>query len=252
MSLKLAKLNGAAEIFHTLQGEGINTGVPAIFIRSSLCNLHCTWCDTDYTWNWENTPWSHDNDSIASYKKYAKANCIIELTPKEIFDTLSRYPCDHLVLTGGEPLLQQDGWIELLEYMRDQGHQFYVEIETNGTKVPSEALDTLCQQYNVSPKLSNSNNSKDLRYQKKALQWFRDSQKAWFKFVVQTEQDLQEVEEIILENQLDRQRILLMPEGRTPQQLQERRLWLADICRDQGFRFSDRLHVQLWGSKRGV
>ncbi len=252
MSLKLAKLNGTAEIFHTLQGEGTNTGMPAIFIRSSLCNLHCTWCDTDYTWNWENTPWSHDNDSSVGYQKHEKANCIIELTPKEIFDILSTYPCDHLVLTGGEPLLQQDGWIELLHFMRDQGRRFTIEVETNGTKIPSETLDTLCGQYNVSPKLSNSNNSKDLRYQKKALQWFRDSQKAWFKFVVQTEQDLNEVKEIITENQLDRRRILLMPEGRTPQQLHERRLWLADICRDQGLRFSDRLHVQLWGSKRGV
>ena len=80
--MKLARLpDGSPEIFHTLQGEGLSAGKPAVFIRASLCNLHCVWCDTDYTWNWENTPWKHERDSDPDYRKYKKAFHITELTP---------------------------------------------------------------------------------------------------------------------------------------------------------------------------
>jgi len=252
MPLKLAKLNNAPEIFHTLQGEGINSGVPAVFIRSSLCNLHCQWCDTDYTWNWEHTPWKHDHDHTEGYNKFKQEDYIIALNPSDIFHIISKYNCNNLVLTGGEPLLQQEGWVELLEHCKQQGSNYYVEIETNGTKIPNSDLAPLIQQFNVSPKLSNSGNAPHLRYNTKVLRWFQESGKAVFKFVIQNDTDLEEVTQIVTDNQLDTQRVLLMPEGRTPEILVQRRLWLADICRDHGYRFCDRLHVQLWGSKRGV
>ena len=113
-------------------------------------------------------------------------------------------------------------------------------------------MDQAIDQWNVSAKLSNSNNAEKLRIKPEALHYFSNKENAWFKFVIQNEADLEEVQQLENSYNLSKERILLMPEGRTEEALQTKRLWLADICRDQGYRFSDRLHIQLWGSKRGV
>ena len=84
------------------------------------------------------------------------------------------------------------------------------------------------------------------------MQWFADSPKAWFKFVIQDPKDLGEMQQLESKYSIPRERILLMPEGRDEETLKHRRLWLAALCRDHGYRFSDRLHIQLWGAKRGV
>ncbi|MGB2403141.1 MAG: 7-carboxy-7-deazaguanine synthase QueE, partial [Akkermansiaceae bacterium] len=110
----------------------------------------------------------------------------------------------------------------------------------------------LIQQYNVSPKLANSGNMLKLRINDQALAFFAQSEKAWFKFVISSDADLAEVNQMIITHELPRNRVMLMPEGRNDATLENRRIWLAEVCRDQGLRFSDRLHIQLWGSKRGV
>ncbi len=245
--LKLAKLNDRPEIFHTLQGEGVSMGVPSIFIRSSLCNLHCSWCDTDYTWNWEGTPWTHE-----SGQKFSKQDYIVELETKEAAELIASYPCKNVILTGGEPLLQQEGWAELIQHLRATDPDYRFEVETNATQLPDPFMDKAINQWNISPKLSNSGNDEKLRIKPDALKYFSNKENAWFKFVIQNEADLAEVQ--LLENtyHLPKSKILLMPEGRTEEALNNKRLWLADICRDHGYRFSDRLHIQLWGSKRGV
>lgn len=245
--LKLAVLNGKPEIFHTLQGEGVSMGVPSIFIRSSLCNLHCSWCDTDYTWNWEGTPWNHENDT-----KYKKSEYITEIPIEKVASQVQTYPCKNLILTGGEPLLQQPAWLALIKHLRaiDPGYRF--EVETNGTQLPTTEMADAIDQWNISPKLSNSGNNPQLRDNAKAMSFFAASPTAYFKFVIQNPDDLGETQALEEKYNLPRPRILLMPEGRTEKILQQRRLWLADLCRDQGYRFSDRLHIQLWGSKRGV
>jgi len=250
--LKLAQFHDGPEIFHSIQGEGVSLGVPSIFIRSSLCNLHCQWCDTDYTWNWENTPWPHERDAEPGYQKFNPADHILEISPEEVAQRVTAYPCQNIILTGGEPLLQQPAWIDLLKHLRNIDSDYRFEVETNGTLKPSAEFDALISQYNVSPKLSNSGNTRELRIAPTALAFFATSEKTWFKFVIAAPSDLEEVTALIKEHNLPKNRILLMPEGRTEQVLQQRRLWLADICRDQGFRYSDRLHIQLWGSKRGV
>lgn len=251
-TLKLAKLGDAPEIFHTLQGEGVSMGVPSVFVRASLCNLHCEWCDTDYTWNWQGTPWKHENDSVEGYKKYRKEDYLLELDVAEIAAQISSYPCTNVILTGGEPLLQQSGWLALIETLRASDPSYTFEVETNGTQLPNTEMQAAITQWNVSPKLSNSGNAEKLRINSKALAFFASAENAWFKFVVQSEQDLTEVQQLEKEHSIPRHKILLMPEGRDLETLQKRRLWLADICRDQGYRFSDRLHIHLWGSKRGV
>ena len=251
-TLKLAKLGDAPEIFHTLQGEGVSMGVPSIFVRASLCNLHCTWCDTDYTWNWEGTPWTHENDAVEGYQKFKKSDYLVELDTAEVAEQVASYPCRNVILTGGEPLLQQDGWISLIDTLRAQHADYTFEVETNGTQLPNAAMQAAITQWNISPKLANSGNKESLRINAEALAFFAKAKNAWFKFVVQSEKDLTEVQALEKEHGIARHKILLMPEGRDLETLQKRRLWLADICRDQGYRFSDRLHIHLWGSKRGV
>ncbi|MEN8773682.1 MAG: 7-carboxy-7-deazaguanine synthase QueE [Akkermansiaceae bacterium] len=241
--MKVSRLaDGSAEIFHTLQGEGASLGAPAVFLRLSLCNLHCHWCDTPYTWNWKKTPWEHQ-DGI----KFSKAEQIIELSPSEIAPLISKYHCDRLVLTGGEPLLQQD---ELAELTKLLPRAQFIEVETNGTQIPSKKFIEIPTQFNVSPKLSNSGIDENLRLNFKALNLLSSLETAFFKFVVCNQTDLDEVKALQSKLHLTSERIYLMPEGRDAETLQQRSLWLADICRDLGYRFSPRLHVLLWGNER--
>ncbi|MEJ6571270.1 MAG: 7-carboxy-7-deazaguanine synthase QueE [Akkermansiaceae bacterium] len=251
-TIKLALLNSGPEIFHSIQGEGVSMGVPSVFVRASLCNLHCQWCDTDYTWNWENTPWAHERDEEPDYQKFKKSEFLIELATQDVADRIASFPCTNVILTGGEPLLQDKAWQSVIDHLININVDYRFELETNGTLVPSEVLDAAISQYNVSPKLENSGNDTSKRINGDALRFFAKSNKAWFKFVVSAEGDLCEIENLIFNHSLPQNRILLMPEGRTNETLEKRRLWLADICRDRNYRYSDRLHIQLWGSKRGV
>lgn len=251
-TIQLASLHGEPEIFHSIQGEGVSAGLPSVFVRASLCNLHCRWCDTDYTWNWENTPWTHQRDNEPGYQKFKKSEFLIELSTQEVADRIMAFPCTNVILTGGEPLLQDEAWQSVIGHLTRKNTVYRFEVETNGTLAPSTELDKMVSQYNVSPKLANSGNSASQRINSKTLAVFSQSDKAWFKFVVSEETDLLEIEHLISRHSLPKNRILLMPEGRTNDVLQRRRLWLADICRDRNYRYSDRLHIQLWGSRRGV
>jgi 7-carboxy-7-deazaguanine synthase len=250
--LKLAQLHDGPEIFHSIQGEGISAGVPSVFVRASLCNLHCRWCDTDYTWNWEGTPWEHERDSEPGYQKFRREDSILEIPAREVAEKVASFPCLHVILTGGEPLLQDKAWQAMTQCLLEKNPAYRFEVETNGTITPSADLDATVHQYNVSPKLENSGNTTSLRRNADALAFFAQSPKAWFKFVISSEDDLAEVDAIIASHAIPQDRVLLMPEGRDEKTLQQRRLWLADICRDRNFRYSDRLHIQLWGSRRGV
>jgi len=125
-------------------------------------------------------------------------------------------------------------------------------VETNGTRTPTPAFHEAVDQFNVSPKLSNASMPESLRLNAEALSFFANSPKTWFKFVVADPADLGEIETLAMAHSLPRQRILLMPEGRTAAELDHSSGWLAEVCRDGGFRFCDRLHIRIWGDKRGV
>lgn len=250
--MKLAKLGDGPEIFHTIQGEGVGVGLPAVFIRASLCNLHCVWCDTDHTWNFQGTPWPHEKDAVPGYSKHRKEDVIFEMDPIAAAERVMAYGCKRTVITGGEPLLQEKDFLTFVERIRSVWPDAAFEVETNGTRIPSPAFHGAVDQFNVSPKLANSGMPGQQTLIPEALAFFAASPKAWFKFVVATPADLAEVEALVTRSKIPRERVLMMPEGRTAAELDKSAPWLADVCRDRGFRFCDRLHIRIWGDKRGV
>lgn len=250
--MKLAKLGEGPEIFHTIQGEGPSAGCPAVFVRASRCNLHCVWCDTDHTWNFEGTPWPHEKDAVPGYAKHRKSDVTIEIDPADAARRILAYGCARVVITGGEPLLQETGFLEMIGHIREEMPDCVFEVETNATRIPSPEFSEAVDQFNVSPKLSNAGMPEALRLHEAALRHFAESPKAWFKFVVAAHADLVEIQSLRARFEIPHTRILLMPEGRTSSELDRSAPWLADACRDLGFRFCDRLHIRLWGDKRGV
>jgi organic radical activating enzyme len=250
--LKLAKLGDGPEIFHTIQGEGPSAGCPAVFIRASRCNLHCVWCDTDHTWNFEGTPWPHEKDAVAGYAKHRKAEVTFEMTPADAACHILGFHCPRVVITGGEPLLQEAGFLEMIDRIRAEMPDCLFEVETNATRIPSPAFADAVDQFNVSPKLANAGMPEPLRIHPEALAFFAACPKAWFKFVVARPGDLVEIQSLRTRFGIPAARMLLMPEGRTSGELDRAAPWLAGVCRDLGFRFCDRLHVRLWGDRRGV
>ncbi|RYD30910.1 MAG: 7-carboxy-7-deazaguanine synthase QueE [Verrucomicrobiaceae bacterium] len=138
--MKLSKLGDGPEIFHTIQGEGISVGAPAVFIRSSRCNLHCVWCDTDQTWNFEGTPWPHEKDAIPGYKKHRKTEVTFEIDPIDAAERVMSYGCGRTVITGGEPLLQEKAFLEMIMHIRARQPDHQFEVETNGTRVQGPVI----------------------------------------------------------------------------------------------------------------
>lgn len=247
--LKIAKPEHTPEIFYTVQGEGKNVGQPSIFVRTSLCNLHCIWCDTDYTWNWESTRFAHVKDEEPGYAKFKMEEVIAEMSVEQVVQQVRCFPCKNVVLTGGEPMMQQD---ELSELMVQLGKDYFFEVETNGTVLPDAYFDRLIHQYNVSPKLANSGNSPKLREKAKVLQFFAESPKAHFKFVLTSRADLEEVLTLVERYQIPSQKVYIMPEGTSAEQLNARQQSLIEVCKEYGFHFTSRLHILIYGNRRGV
>lgn len=220
-----------AELFYSIQGEGSLIGVPSFFIRSTGCNLRCSWCDTPYTsWQPEGT----------------------ELSLRQILDEVRAHPARHVVVTGGEPMIQPE-IIPLTEQLRGAG--LHITIETAGTVFQPVACDLM----SISPKLANSTPEGDwaarherVRLQPGVLMDLMARYDYQLKFVIEKPEDLAEVRDLAAAVAADAGRVILMPEGTDPDRLRERAVWLAEICKEEGFRFSPRLHVDLWGNRRGV
>jgi 7-carboxy-7-deazaguanine synthase len=249
--MKLAILNDAPEIFRSVQGEGVSAGVPSVFVRTSLCNLHCVWCDTDYTWNWEGTDFPHVRDAETGYSKHRMEDWISDVGVDEVADRVEALACMNVVLTGGEPMLHQKDLTELMRTLRARSIAYRFEIETNGTLAPTPEFDQLVDQYNVSPKLQNSGNPERLRISDKALRALAGNGHAWFKFVVTGEFDITEILKLVERHTIPRDRVLLMPEGTTADALKAHAESVMQLCQSHGFRYSDRLHVRVWGKERG-
>lgn len=216
----------------TFQGEGPSAGQQAMFVRLATCNLTCTWCDTPYTWDWKRfdvRTESHRTD-------------VGELAERVLGSTARL-----VVITGGEPLLQQEALVELAEILTQSGRR--IEVETNGTIAPDEHLSTLVAQFNVSPKLAHSGVAETKRIVPSSLRSFAESGKAVFKFVMTAPADIEELAAVQDDHGLDP--VWVMPEATTPEKLLEAMRWLADPALARGWHLGSRLHILLWGDERG-
>jgi len=213
-----------SEVFTSLQGEGPTAGTPSVFVRLQGCSVGCAWCDTKYSWP-------------------AGGGRAIAL--EELLADVAAAGPDNVVVTGGEPL-EHPGFEPLVRGLRRLRRR--IEVETAGTRVPPRVP---VDQWNVSLKLAHSGVAEARRLQPAAIARFRRLP-AWFKFVVGSETDVDEVRAIQASYRLPASRILLMPLGleRAAQQalMPEVMAW----CRREGYRFSPRLHILAWGPRRGV
>jgi 7-carboxy-7-deazaguanine synthase len=227
-----------SEIFHSLQGEGELTGVPSVFVRTSGCNLRCNWCDTPYaSWNPEG----------------------VQMRVDEIVAEVKKHPAKHVVLTGGEPMVAKE-IRELAAALKKFG--YHITIESAATIAPEGIA---CDLASLSPKLKNSGPDDRLpaawREKHEALRWQPEVVKAWLasygfqlKFVVAQVADVDEIEGMLaqLGGGIPRSKVLLMPEGTTVEALRAKAGWLGELCKVRGYRYAPRLHIELYGNKRGT
>ena len=228
-----------SELFYSLQGEGELTGVPSVFVRTSGCNLRCTWCDTPYaSWNPEGAP----------------------KTVAQLLLEIENYPsARHVVLTGGEPMIAKD--IRLLA-AEIRGIGRHITIETAATIAPDGIA---CDLASLSPKLLNSSpdpvEHPAWRKKHEATRWQPDVVRAWidqypyqFKFVVARPEDVEELEFMLahLNREIPRHKVLLMPEATTLEKMRQRATWLGELCKARGYRYAHRLHVELYCNRRGT
>lgn len=220
-----------AEIFHSIQGEGQLAGVPSVFVRTSGCNLRCSWCDTPYT------SWKPEG---------------ADMSIEEILAQVKHFNPRHAVVTGGEPMIAK-GVAELTRGLRDAG--IHITIETAGTVYSPVECDLM----SISPKLANSTPEGEwsrqhdkLRINIDAIRHLMNVCDYQLKFVVVTPADVDEVRDIMTRANAQPGKVILMPEGIQAAKLREKAVWITELCKQEGFRYGPRLHVDLWGNKRGV
>ena len=228
-----------SEIFQSIQGEGELVGVPSVFIRTSGCNLRCTWCDTKY----------------ASWRPEGE-----ELSIEQIVAHVLRYRTHHVVLTGGEPMIAP-GLRELARELHTQG--LHITIETAGTIRPDGIAFDLAS---LSPKLGNSTpdagelgerwraKHEALRLQPEVLRAWVEAGPFQLKFVIEKETDVAEIEQLVREIgvEIPPWKILLMPQGTDPETMGRHADMIIELCRKVGYRFCHRLHIELFGNTKGT
>lgn len=225
-----------SEVFGpTWQGEGPSIGRRAGFVRLGRCGLACSFCDTPYTWRWE------DHDPAIELTTRATGDVVAEILAMDV---------PLVVVTGGEPLLQQSHLPALLRPLVAAGKD--VEIETAGVIDPDDAIVDLVGRFNVSPKLANSGNELERRYRPDVLRRLRDTGRAAFKFVAVEDSDLDEIATIVDECGIEARDVWVMPEGTDAATVVDRSRALADPVLARGWNLTTRLHVLLWGDRRGV
>ncbi|MEO1995411.1 MAG: 7-carboxy-7-deazaguanine synthase QueE [Planctomycetaceae bacterium] len=221
-----------AEVFDSIQGEGQFAGTPSSFVRLTGCNLRCWFCDTPYT-SWQ-PEGSHQ-------------------TWQELVSTVAGYSSSHIVVTGGEPLLQPD-IVALTAGLKPLNRP--ITIETAGTVFRPVHADLM----SISPKLANSTPRQQpwkgrhdaTRHRPRVVRQLMESYPYQLKFVIDEQDDVDDVERYLAELQpLDSERVWLMPQARQTDELADKSGWVRQLAVQRGFRFSPRLHVERFGNARG-
>lgn len=222
-----------SEIFQSVQGEGPSAGLRCIFVRLATCNLRCAWCDTRYSWDFANYDYATE---VTTWSIEALGERIVESGETR------------LVITGGEPLIQQDLLARLCQGLPPE---LRIEVETNGTLVPSESLCARVDQWNVSPKLSNSGEISERRFNASALERLRATGRAWLKLVTAGADDSAEAAGLARTLRWPAERVMLMPLAATAEDLALVGPPVLRSAEKLGFGYSPRLHLELFGGQRG-
>ncbi len=221
------------EIFYSLQGEGFLAGVPSVFVRLAGCPLRCRWCDTKYAWD-----------------EKAGKNYSID----KIIQTVRQWPCKLVVITGGEPMINSD-LPQLVRQLKTADK--HITIETAGIAYIPEMP---CDLISISPKLSNSAPTdpelasihEDSRLDIAVLGKLIDSYQFQLKFVVDSKSDLAEIQQTLEKTgNVDFEKVMLMPQAATRDELLLKSPMVAEMCKQTGFSFSQRLQVLLWNNQKG-
>lgn len=236
-----------SEVFYSIQGEGPTTGYPAVFVRLGGCNLMCGGEGTQRDQQLHNgATWRCD--TIEVWMK-SRAKEFKDILPYDCREAIKKGA--NLIITGGEPLMQQVNIIEFINYVRyTYNINCYVEIETNGTIKPSNELIELVNQWNCSPKLANSGMPNYKTYNTNTIEILNKLNTA-FKFVLTTSQDWEEVKKYYL-NIVDNDKVWLMPSGSSQDELIKSKEIVAEIAKNNYIKFTNRLHIEVWNKKTGV
>ena len=220
-----------SEIFYSLQGEGLLAGTPSIFIRLAGCPLRCKWCDTKYA-----------SDASAGQ----------DFTVSQILDQIKKYSCNFVVVTGGEPMANRDltprlELKELADLLKRRGK--HITIETAGLAFLPH-LD--CDLMSISPKLSNSAGGHGTLFDAAAIRKLIDNYDYQLKFVVDSKKDIREILlSIKIIGNVDSRKIILMPQAVTRDEFFAKAEMVAELCKQTGFSFGNRLQILLWNNQRG-
>lgn len=238
-----------SEMFYSIQGEGKSLGTPAVFLRLAACNLTCSGfsykdpatgehvgCDTGLVWR--------------KGERWTFTEIFSHWEQQGWLDALRAGA--HLVITGGEPLLQQTRLWEFIQAL-DQQLTCFIEIETNATILFTTELLQRINQINASPKLSHAGDAVEKRFQLDVLQQLAANEKTCFKFVLAEPENIEEIlQSYVLPLKIAAQHVWLMPEGGTREAMQNKSAWLVDLCKKHYFHFTPRLHIDIWGEVTGV
>ena len=226
------------EIFYSLQGEGKTVGLPAVFVRFAGCNLRCKWCDSKYTWE-------IDKDKLK----------LID----NIIEIIKKYPIPRIIFTGGEPLLYQEAIVDIMkEFLIGKFIPFF-EIETNGTiSTVDKFLFENINLWNISPKSPHSQSASHYTYRTEPVllnkidKIVENDNDYIVKFVVGSPNDILFVDGIIVKYRIPSWKVYIMPQGQTRKEYISNAKFVWEVCERTGYRFSPRLHIEIWDNKRKV
>lgn len=228
-----------AEFFYdTIQGEGVNVGQPATFLRMQNCTLNCVWCDTKEVWRYGN-PYTFDE----IFTLMNVSNVISQLRNGQ-----------HMIFTGGSPMLQQEKlYLFITAFINRYYFKPYLEVENECTLMPSDKMFNIIDCWNNSPKLENSGNPFERRYKPEILKKISSQPNAWFKFVVTNDNDWLEIESgFIGPGLIKKEQVILMPQGATRSELEINRPIVVELAVENGVRYCTREHIVIWDKKTGI
>ena len=221
----------------TMQGEGPHAGRVCTFVRLYGCNLHCRWCDTPFTW---------DTEGRLGTVYPREANMTEQPIDRIVEQVLGlRVPL--VVVTGGEPMLQLTGVLELANVLHE--YEVAVHVETNGTRRPPASASV--EHWSISPKLPSADSGRDLSTYLESLAEWSMHPRAIFKVVCASPSQVDEAVALFDRIGARSEQRWVMPQGITHNEVTASLRGIADHAVELGCNVSTRIHVHAWGNERG-